>query len=261
MLNYLRAELYKLFRRKYFWGLTAIVLALEGLLVAAYLFINAHGGHAYFNDSVNDVILRMLGVGGVCAVLTGDVVFAAQYRNATLKNEVSFGLPRWRIYLGKLAAQLIASVLLCLVAVGGYVAACRLLLPVWPEGGDLAEVWRMLGRGLLAALPLWVGVQGMVCACFFLIRGEGVALFTALCLFWALPGIMQFVGGLFSGYPMGDLLLKVLPWTPSAMLDATRLHLKAGFYPWLTRTCLVGGVWLAVSTALGLWRFRRKEIH
>ena len=133
MLNYLRAELYKLCHRKSFWITLGVFVALEALLVWGFTFVNANGGRAFFDDCVMDIIPRILPLGGYLTLLAGDMVFAGQYRNATLKNEVSFGIPRWRIYLGKFIAQLITALILCLAMVGFYVAACRLCLP---DGGD-----------------------------------------------------------------------------------------------------------------------------
>lgn len=48
MLNYIRAEFYKVFRRKYTWITLVIVLALEALLVSGWVFTNVHGNHVDF---------------------------------------------------------------------------------------------------------------------------------------------------------------------------------------------------------------------
>ena len=268
MLNYLRAELYKLCHRKSFWITLGVMLALEALLVWGFTFVNAHGGYAYFEDSVLDIIPRILALGGYFTVVAGDMVFAGQYRNATLKNEVSFGLPRWRIYMGKFIAQLIAAFLLCFAMIGFYVAACRLCLP---SVGDYAymghaymdsnEVMLLLGKCLLAALPVWIGVQAMTCACLFLIKSGAASAITAVVLFGGLPWAMYIVGAMYSGYPFGRMLLRVREWMPSVLLDDIGFHLVEDYAGWLAKMCLTGGVWLVGSTALGLWRFQRREIN
>ena len=262
MLNYLRAELYKLRHRKSFWITLGVMLALEALLVWGFTFINAHGGHTCFDDCIMDIIPRMLSFGGYLTLLSGDMVFAGQYRNATLKNEVSFGLPRWRIYLGKLIAQLLAALLMCFVMIGFYVAACRWTLP---EGEiESVQVMLYLGKALLAALPVWMGVQAMVCACFFLIKGGTASAIAAVALYAALPTIMWLVGVMYVQYPFGWSLLQIQEWMPTVMLDATPGHLVTGmtdYSAWLGKMCLTGGAWLAGSTALGLWVFGRREIN
>ena len=259
MLNYLRAELYKLRHRKSFWITLGVLLALEALLVWGFTFVNAHGGHVYFDDCVLDIIPRMLSVGGYFTILAGDMVFAGQYRNATLKNEVSFGLPRWRIYLGKLIAQLLAAIFLCFAMIGFYVAACRWFLP---EGGiENAQVMLLLAKSLLAALPVWIGVQAMVCACFFTIRGGAASAITAILIFGALPQAMWLLAAMYGAYPFGLFLWQVREWMPTIMLDATPNYLLANYGVWLGKMCLTGGAWLVGSTALGLWVFGRREIN
>lgn len=257
MLNYIRAELYKLAHRKGYWIFLAVVLALESLLVWGFHMVNVSGGRLCFEDCVLSVVPQALSFGGYFAIVAGEMVFAGQYKNGTLKNEVAFGLPRWRIYLGKLIVQLMASVLMCLVMVGYYVIICRLTTP---EAGN-APVMLLLGKSLLAALPVWVGVQGMICACCFLIRGEAAHTIAAVGIYWGLPNLLTFVGILFYQYPAGRKMIEIAEWTPSRMLGYTARYLDVDFLPWLGWMCLVGGVWLAVSTALGLWRFRRKEIN
>lgn len=259
MLNYLRAELYKLFHRKYFWVLILVSLALESILVGGWVFINANGAHVTFDEAVHTVAYE-LPLGLYFTIFAGDIVFAGQYKNATMKNEVSFGLPRWRIYLGKLAAQLIAAFLMLAVMMIYYVALCRLALP--GDGTVSAEAALAdMGKCLLYALPLWIGAQCAVCACLFLIKGGTGAVITTVALLGALPVAAQMLGMMFGNYPVGKALLQIYTWLPSPMLESIPAHVNAGDWGYLANTCAVGGAWLAVSTALGLWRFHRKEIN
>ena len=267
MLNYLRAELYKLCHRRSFWVTLGVMLGLEALLVWGFTFVNAHGGRAYFDDCVMDIIPRILSLGGYFTVVAGDMVFAGQYRNATLKNEVSFGIPRWRIYMGKFIAQLIAAFVLCFVMIGFYVATCRLCLPSVGDYAymgytdmDTAQVMLLLGKCLLAALPVWIGAQATVCACLFIIRGGAASTITAVAIFGALPYVMWLVGLMYSAYPFGQTLLRVREWMPTVMLDNMLFYLRGDYGEWLAKMCLTGGFWLVGSTALGLLTFQRREI-
>lgn len=259
MLNYLRAELYKLFHRTYFWVTLLVTLGLETLLVGGWVFINQNGAHVCFDEAVHTLAYELV-LGLYFTVILGDIVFAGQYKNATLKNEVSFGLPRWRIYLGKLAAQLIASLLTCFVIMAYYVALSRLMLPA--DGTVSSEAALLeLGKWLLYALPLWIGAQGATCACLFGIKGGTGAAIAAVALFGALPVAMQIIGMMFGPYAFGQALLQIRFWLPSVMLERIPAYVSKGDWGYLVNTCLVGGVWLAVPTVLGVWRFSRKEIN
>jgi len=155
MVNYIRAEFYKVFRRRYTWITLVVLLALEALMVAGWMFTNSHGNHVDFYTGAG-MLCVMLALGFYATLLTCDMVFADQYKNGTMKNEVSFGIPRTRIYLGKLLVSLAVSLLFMAVMAAFYLGLCYLALFHDPEADAVAM--QMVGYCLLTALPLWVGV-------------------------------------------------------------------------------------------------------
>lgn len=260
MLNYLRAEIYKFLRRKYFWITLTIVLILEGFMIFGYAFTNSHGNDINAAWAIS-ILFPLMGMGCLFTLLTSDMVFAQQYKHNTLKNEVSFGLPRYRIYLGKLLVQLFASVLMCFIMILFYVIGCRLfLLPDTEEASRAILI--CLGQCLLGALPIWVGVQGTVCACYFLIRSEIGSAFAAVGLFGLSANVMELAGLFLRNYPLGDVIQKVYRHMPLILLDdLSDMMMKPEYWPFLGKLCVVGGAWFIVSTAIGLWRFGKKEIN
>lgn len=262
MLNYLRAEIYKFLHRKSFWITLVVVLGLEGLMIFSYAFTNAHGNDIEFAWGVSTILLIMGSLGCYFTLLTGDMVFAGQYKHATLKNEVSFGLPRYRIYLGKLVAQLFASLLMCGIMVLFYVIGCKLFLLPSSEEGSIA-IFTSLGQTLLGSLPIWMGVQATVCACFFLIRSEIAAASVALGLFAVSAPVLEIIGLFTENYPISKTIWIVYSHLPTVMLDSNLLPYLAHqeYWPYLGKLCIVGGAWFVVSTAMGLWFFERKEIN
>ena len=122
MLNYIRAELWKLRRRKYLWVLLAVMLGLEGL------FAVMSAWHRDFSDLVELGAATML-LGLYLSIFLADMVFSDQYKIGTLKNEISFGLPRRRIYLGKLCAALLTGLASCALLLGFYLGAASTTQP------------------------------------------------------------------------------------------------------------------------------------
>lgn len=266
MLNYIRAEFYKVLHRKYTYIALGIFLLLEALLVAGHVFHNAHSSVVPNTFGNTIVFIVELGNIGFCAcLLTGDMVFAGQYKNSTLKNEVSFGLSRVRIYLGKLIAQTLLSLVYMVVMIGFFLAACAVFLPIDPAlapGETLyymtaADTLIIVGYFLAVALPIWIGAQAVTCACFFLIRSDVGAAIAALCLTMALDTIVELIG-IFLGGPVGRTLLKICGYFPGPMLGAAKS--SVGDWAFLGQAWAVGLFWLAVSTAVGLYGFSRKEI-
>ena len=161
MANYMRAELYKVLHRKYTYGFLLVILLCEALLVAGWMFTNANGNDVGFESGAGMLPL-MLAVGLYCTLLTGDIAFSDQYKFNTLKNEVSYGLPRVRIYLGKLLTACVTALVLCAIILAAYLGMCWVALP---HGAAVAETMSAVGYCILAALPVWFGAQALVLGC------------------------------------------------------------------------------------------------
>lgn len=80
MVNYIRAEFYKVFRRRYTWITLVVLLALGGPDGAGWMFTNSHGNHVDFYTGAG-MLCVMLALGFYATLLTCDMVFADQYKN------------------------------------------------------------------------------------------------------------------------------------------------------------------------------------
>lgn len=177
--NYLSAECYKAVHRKYIYIFSAAMLG----LVAAFMLLLRIEGMSQSGDgmlmvqrvSVSELlgILAMaLSAGLYFLMIAADIVFSDQYKYNTLKNEVSYGLPRWQIYLGKLTASALTAGILCLVLMGGYIGIGCVL---FPAGEDFGTNLATFAKWLLIALPLWLGGLGFFNMLQFLIKGSNAA--------------------------------------------------------------------------------------
>ena len=258
MLNYIRAETYKVLRRPYTYITLAVMLVLEGIFAAGFAFHNSHSFATPFGGAIISIV--EMGIIGFCmCLLTGDMVFAGQYKNSTLKNEVSFGLSRTRIYLGKLLAQTLLSVLYLVVMMGFFIAASAVTLPhsmsiYFNDAFSLV----IIGYYLACGIPLWIGAQAALCMCLFLINSDMVASFSYIFLVFMLDSTIQLAGMLMGSTPAARFLLDTYYYFPNPILGAAKG--SVGSLAFLGRSWLVGAVWLAVCTAIGLYGFHRKEI-
>ena len=103
MRNYLAAECYKTFRRKYFYIILAVCLGLEAVLLWGYWTTWKWGNSNVDFYSTAIMVPFMLSIGLYATIVTGDIVFSEQYKNNTLKNEVSYGLS-WTAWPGSSSA-------------------------------------------------------------------------------------------------------------------------------------------------------------
>ena len=281
MLNYIRAELYKATHRPYTWIMLALILLGEGFMFTIWF---DQRKYMTFFDAVHVVGMMMI-LGFIATIFTCDIVFAGQHQNGTLKNEVSFGLSRARIYLGKFITMTILSLAAMVIALGVYLGVCRLILPdytaanvayyetvgVWQGGGALTAL-EEIGLAVLTELPVWLGCQAVICAASFLLNSAIVANVTAFCVVVGSHFVVGFIAlFLRNDSPVKVLLFKIYSWLPYEILFAEfpgvgRFEYSPGptileiSWEMIARGWIIGGFWLIFATAVGLYFFRKKEI-
>ena len=151
MLNYIKAELWKAFRHKGIYGLALFL----GLCTALFTFMMLEADD--FSQMASAASTTML-LGMLVAPLLTQIVDGKAL--GSLKNEVSFGLSRGRIYWGKLLAGLMLGLVLCLLLLGSYLLAGWLALPHYSREADLVAL-AVVGFSLLGALPVWCGIYSL----------------------------------------------------------------------------------------------------
>ena len=250
MLNYVRAEFYKLTAGRRLLALGALLLGCELLLVSMW----AIPGESDFASAVG-LSIAFLGTGLVVAIPLAWAVCAGGGRQGTLKNEISFGVPRAQIYLGKLLTALLAGLALAAAALAFYLGMSWLLCS---HGEAEAErvVLGMLGFVVLCALPLWIGMLALSTLAFLTLPSNTMAAVFLFLSITLLPSVfailMQIqVGPLRQVGEVGEALLLTTPF-----LEFTGL-MDWGFP---VRCWAVGMGWTAASTGAGLALFYGKEL-
>ena len=248
--KYLSAELYKVCHRKYPLGFLGIILGLI-TLVLVLLWQNAGPGADF--AFMAGALSMMLSAGLYLVVAVCDMVFSDQYKYNTLKNEVSYGLPRARIYLGKLLSTVIVAVALCAVIVAFYLG---LNLVLFPLGAGVDAALETLGQALLVAFPLWLGGLGLFHMLLFVMRGSTAASIVYVVLVAVLGGgtLDLFVLFMPKLEPVVRVVKTCLLTTPFDRLITGNTN-GLIVYAWI-----LGLAWLAGSTVVGLIAFRKREI-
>ena len=257
MLDYLRAEGYKVSRRPYLWITLLVVAGLELLLVLMWAWFNGDMIHMTVADGLL-MLLYLLTMGYYAAGITTDMVFSDQYKHNTLKNEVAAGIPRYRIYLGKLLAGSGLSIVACVVLPGWYALLCALMLP---GSGELTEALETVGFALLCALPVWLGAQSLYTMCLFTIRGSVAATLVSVGIVALLGQVFTFLSLLLALQAPGlaDLLFKLRDFLLTSPLE--NIMDAIGDWSRVAWAWAVGAGWCFGTTVLGLWQFGRKEIN
>lgn len=180
----------------------------------------------------------------------------------TLRNEVSYGLPWGRIYLGKLCSALLAGTVLFLLtaavffAVGFPLSEHRQIQP-----DRLLLAWAGLLTGTLSAFPRYIGAVGLAHLLCFSLRssGLGAVVYYGYLTFGELFLSAAQIHGL---GPLGLLI--------NSVAEAVRPYLlTSGFFtygteavpPGVLESWITGLLWLLLTSAVGLVLFRRREIR
>lgn len=248
MLNYIKAELFKVVHRKYFWIFLAVMLALESFFALAW---------AGFDDFalLTAAMTTTMPIGSFLAILLADVVVSEPLKTGTIKNEISFGLTRSRIYLGKLFAAILVAVLFCAILFGWYLGG-GWLLTARPDPEATRTNLAVLGCVTAASLPLWLGTLGLSAALFMTLKSEAAGLMAVFCFLTVGVGVLGLLS-LMTYDPIAKAAKLLLDWMPVIGLEQFKGPLTGQL---MMKNWCIGLSWLAGSTLAGLSVFRRREI-
>lgn len=248
MLNYISAELYKVRHRTYTYVL--LIVLLLGEVLFAWLFGYTLGDYA---DYVK-LLSKTLVAGLFFVIPLSELVFSEQFKFKTLQNEILFGIPRTRIYVGKLCATILMSFAYLAVVLVFYLGL-GWLCASHPDPAGARGALVLLANALIAAIPLWLGALGLVQLLYVLIKNEmtaatvfGVALLIG-------PSVFQFISLLELGM-LSDLAGCIYALLPLATVWRTPGILG---FDLMLQTWLLGLGCLAITTGLGVIMLIKRE--
>lgn len=156
MLKLIRADLYRIFHRPFFYCL------LCGMAVLAF-FVNFSLAHVSSSNTVTSswmvILVYFLSWPVLLMPLLIDLVGAEEYKEHTLKNSVSYGFNRMKLYSSQLIVSTILGVIVGAVALGAYCGGSVLFLKqdVSFTAAFASDFFQRIGVsfiGYVAAIPI-----------------------------------------------------------------------------------------------------------
>ncbi len=173
MLNYLSAEFYKLRFHKGLYVGTGLLLLLELFVFLPGIMIREQGREYIAQDVLLAFLLIAMSAGIFIAPIFAAMVFDNQSGNGTLKNEIVFGVPRSRIYIGKLVAGALAGTVIAILAVSFF-----LLLTYFLGGPPKVQglLIRDFMEGLVSQWLVWLAAYAFAFMVMFLVGSTSSAM-------------------------------------------------------------------------------------
>lgn len=251
MWNYLKSECYRTFHRKYLYVFAGICALIALGVCALFGAGDTQGLPAEIILSIVTAYLPVLGQ--FALLLMANLAFSGEHKHATLKNTVSFGVPRWTIYFGKLLTAWIYSAIVLVAVVAAFLGFGMLLVGI-ESTYEFQKTMETLGWMLLEALPLWTAALSLAVMLMFLIPSEVGAIFCYL-------GLMTCTGLALSilntaGYSIFGDMREFLISTQLSNLPST-----IGNWSHMTRCWISGLAYTAVFCLIGCGVFRKIEVR
>lgn len=275
MLNYIRAELYRLFRRP---GLYVTTLVLCAAPIAFNCFLAFFDWEAYGTDNgLTGISYAGWMSSAQFFMIMGAIIPGLLYTNARkygdLKNTIAFGVSRVQIFAGKCIISILLSTLVLAVLLAVWIGSAELLLTHsdWPAIKDVLLSVPVLYLIACANAITVVLLMELIERDFFAAIAWG--------MIWAfLPLILNTLGMRF------EILAEIASWMPYRFLQAVTMTTNTiasgealgGTWsvnvadpgislPWYSaeglRKCLVSGVvGTVLFSALGWILLRRRDL-
>ena len=259
MTNYIKSEVYRNLKSKgnyiFLFGGMGFAIFLN---VALGLFSNSQVNFPYGNTkfSFSSFYASMSLIMILCLPLVA-TIYGHEFKHHTLKNSISYGIPRNQIYFGKFLMELIISVINLICISGVYIISAYVML----ENSGIVYLNELL-RSLIACFPLLI-MSITVAHCFYFIFENE----TTVGVMWV--GVMVVIPMIVNMAGRGiSFLEKVAYWMPwnimnNAVYDsiAQTLVMHWSSQEGFIECFIVGAIGTIIFYVLGLILFNKREIN
>lgn len=247
MFNYIRAELYRNFNRMYFWVFTGIMAVLA---LAVNILAKSNGIPGVSLSMMLGTSLYVLVMPVYLVAIFTDMVTAEENKNQTLRNAITFGIPRYKLILSKLIVSVILAFISALITLGLLYGSAAALFGI--DKGAGAVFSEVLLR-LLTAIPLWIGAISMGTFLGIAINNNTIFGFTYPGIFLLTSKIIKLLS-----YVVSYKIIKLndyLITTRLMALGAEKISSKD-----LWTSALIGLCYTVIFTMINILYFNKKEV-
>lgn len=258
MLMTLKAEWYKLTHRAYPFlflmfscGCAGIIVLVTKLILPMMERFNM----GYDGGQVLDMgVFAASNIVWYLLIITEDIAFTSEYKFRTMKNIITRGQSRTSLYLSRL---IMAGIVLTIgVVIVTIVYMISVTIFYAGDSSLTIDGYVSLAKQVLCGLFLWLGSQSLLHMMAFLIQNEMLWGCGYLAIYSFLPNGIWILKSVFGDNAILDLFSNMLLTTQMDKLVEDGVENVE-----MMLTCFLMGVgYIAVTTFIGIFFFKRKEI-
>lgn len=247
MINYIKAELYRNFNRPYLWIYSLIIAAIPLIIVILCKTSNVSSVNlaALLKFSLSVLIIPVYLVIGMI-----DMISCEEYKNGTLKNVVSFGVPRGKLIVSKFAAAVIVAFISAFIVLIVLCGSGAILLGV---GNNIGSVFLDTFMRIGAAVPLWISAIAIGIFFNMLITNSNVFSFVYIGIFLIMPQGFKLLS-IFASHKF-KYLYDIFPTTQLNNLGKSQIVSGQ-----INEAIVLGCLYTVVFLILSIICFKNKEI-
>jgi ABC-2 type transport system permease protein len=258
MSSYLKSEFYRLIHNKWsylFIGICSLLLLSSNIVLAAVKSTDSSFQYANTYFSFSNAYTNMLMVFILC-ILVAIMIFGNEHNNHTMKNSITYGIPRGTIFIGKFFIQIIYAIIALAIISAVHILSGYLMLE--NSGPKQFEIYL---RTCLACLPFFIFGLATANTFAFVIEGTGGAVAASCGIMFAFPLVCNLLAMRFQVFrKLAELLpMNVISSTKYDMVKKTITMFwdkKDG----LLNCWALGIIQTVLIVGIGYLLFRRKEI-
>lgn len=259
MMNYVKSEFYRISHSRGIYCLTGILVILSFLLNAVLGWFGRRDGssfpYATTSFSYSNLVANPMFFCVMSAII-GIFLYEGNRKNGNLKNTISFGIPRIKVFAGQCMVATVTAILCLIVVLSVYIVSAVVLLehtgPV-----SLMDLLTEIPAVLLVAIASLI--SGIVCIEAFGKDSTGIIIWFVI--WFIIPRIFFYLGLRI------DVLHTIAMWMPDNFFgtNGMRVNMSQSITAWDTvegmAKCLISGlIGMVVFSLSGVVLLRRREL-
>lgn len=259
MINYIRSELYRGFRERFFYVFAAVLSVVFIGLCLFTLSIKNMAGASFPYSNTDFIFMNVISIMILPMVFTyfiSNLIIGEETKNHTLKNSVSYGTGRFSIYFGKFITEIILCMAITLFLFGVIIASSYITM----ENSGSESFFALL-RAIIGSIPLWIA--GLVTFhCLFFLFDNSSTIIAVFCMIHFGPYyLLKIIGNV---YEWPRAVVSVLPMgifnEYGKQPGAFRLNMVWDTPTGMLRCWIVGIVFSLIFGYIGYKGFLKKEV-